>query len=96
MGQLTTAQRIFCVQQYYKNDRSLNQVLRLFAVEFPGRAPPTKRTIKQNVKKFETHGTLLNRNKGNSGGPRTVRTEERLQQVRDYFENNGNRNVFTF
>ena len=52
MGPLSIEKRIFCVQQYYITDKSLIQVLRLFSIQYPERALPTKRTIKQNVKKF--------------------------------------------
>ena len=42
----------------------------------------------KNVKKYQTYGTSHNRNKENSGLPRTARTEENIQVVREDFENN--------
>jgi hypothetical protein len=35
-----------------------------FAERFPNRRPPDKRTIVRNFKKYESHATSHNRNKG--------------------------------
>ena len=58
---------------------------------FPQRfnhVPPCKKAIQQNIKKYHSHGTSLDRNKGNSGRRRTARSEENIEQVRNMLENN--------
>ena len=47
-----------------------------------------KKIIQQNVKKYHSHGTSLNRNKKNSGRRRTAGSEENIERVRNMLENN--------
>ena len=53
-----------------------------FALEFPGRAPPVKTTIRKIVNKFSDKGTVHNQNAFNSGRHRTTRTPENVERVR--------------
>ena len=53
-------------------------------------APPSKKTIQQNVEKSSSHGTNLNRNKEYSARRRTARSEENIELVRNKLENNPN------
>ena len=53
-----------------------------FPERFPERKPPAAQTIWENVRKYQEHGTSLNRNKGNSGRKRTGRSEENIAAVR--------------
>jgi hypothetical protein len=57
-----------------------------FGERFPERQPPALKTIWVNVRKFSEHGTILNRNKGNSGRKRTGRLEENIEAVRQRLE----------
>ena len=50
--------------------------------------PPCKKSIQQKVTKHRSHGTSLNRNKGNSGSRRTACSEEDIKAVRNILENN--------
>ena len=43
---------------------------------------------RQNVKKYCSHGTSLNRNKENSGRRRTAHSEKNIERVRSMLENN--------
>ena len=61
MGQYTVEQRVFLVRKYYET-HSYAEVQRLFRLQFPDRDPPDKKNIWRNVKKYEDHGTSLNRN----------------------------------
>ena len=81
MLQLTTEQRVFVVKKFHEN-RSLQATQNAFREAFHERDPPAKTTIWANVKKYQDHGTSLNRNKGPSGRRRTVRTEESIEAVR--------------
>ena len=87
--QFTGAERSFMVKVYYET-RSPTEVQRQFGIHFPNRPVPTKPTILNNVKKYENHGTSLNRNKGNSGRPRTVRTPQNIQTVQNELTRNPN------
>ena len=51
---------------------------------------PCKKTIRQNVTKYCSHGMSLNRNKENSGRQRTAQSEENIELVRKILENNSN------
>ena len=73
MPQLTTQQRIWiCLKMAPGN--TATQVRRNWAPQFPSVDPPTVKTIRKNYQKYQQHGMSLNRNKGNSDRPRTVRT----------------------
>ena len=81
MGQFTAEQRIFMVL-HYKRTQSLVAVQNAFRQRFPDRNPPSKVTILQNFRKYSEHGTSLNRNKNNSGRPRTARSPANILAVR--------------
>ena len=87
MPQLTTAERTFIVSKYFET-KSIPEVLRLFEIAFPHRNVPSSSTIWRNVRKYQQHGTSLNRNKGNSGRRRTGRSEANIQAVREQLQNN--------
>ena len=46
------------------------------------RRPPALKKIWANVRKFSARGTILNRNKGNSGRHRTGKSEANIEEVR--------------
>ena len=64
--QLTKDQRIFIVLQF-KETKSCEQVRRTFNEKFPQRNSPTKKTVYRTFKKFNEHGSILNRNKATKG-----------------------------
>ena len=57
----------------YHEIRSITDVQEAFRQRFHDRNPPAKRTIENNVKKYEKEGTSLNLNKQRSGRRRTTR-----------------------
>ncbi|CAG9792704.1 unnamed protein product [Diatraea saccharalis] len=78
----TGPQRAYCVKQFYLNNFSLITVRRLFRVEYglhDSSQCPSAPLIKKWVKKFEETGSTLNVKQ--TGGPRTSRSEENVQQV---------------
>ena len=85
MVQLTTEQRIFIVVNFVRT-QSAPAVVDLFQQRFPDRNPPAPSTIMRNVWKYSNHGTSLNRNRGNSGRRRSVRTAENINAVRDVLQ----------
>ena len=87
MGQYIVEQRVFIVRKYYKT-HSYAEVQRLLRLQFPGRDPPDKKNIWRNVKKYEDHGTSLNRNLNNSVRKRTGRSEINIDAVHDELINN--------
>ena len=78
--QLTKDQRIFILLKF-KETKSCKQVRRTFIEKFPQRNSPTKKTVYRTVKKFNKHGSIVNRNKGNSGRKITQRTEDNIELV---------------
>ena len=81
MVQLTTEQRTYLIKTFYET-RSLQITCESFRERFPERQAPALKTVWANVRKFEAHGTCLNRNKGNSGRRRTGRWERNIEAVR--------------
>ena len=80
MVQLSTEQRIFVVKTFQET-KSLQATQDAFRAAFRDREPPAKKTIWANVKKYETHGTSLNRNRGHSGRRRTARSAANIDAV---------------
>jgi hypothetical protein len=84
-----TAVAVMCVSCLWSSaDQSLVAVQNAFRQRFPGRNPPSKSTILQNFRKYSEHGTSLNRNKNNSGRPRTARSQQNIAAVRRLLEQN--------
>lgn len=85
--QLTDEQRIFVVEVYFAT-RSIVEIQNRFRQRFQNRQPPTKRSIKKLVKKFQERGTVENQNAGRSGRLRTTRTGANIDRVRVAIEAN--------
>ncbi len=64
------------------------ETIRLFQVEFPNSRVRVRHTVDYNYNKYLTYGTSENRNKGNSGRPRTVRTEANIELIREALQEN--------
>ena len=75
---------VFIVENSFER-KSYISVQATFWQQF-NQAPPCKKTIEQNITKYCSHETSLNRNKENYGRQRTARCEE----VRNVLENNTN------
>ena len=86
MVQLTPEQRIFVVKNYHET-RSFQATQNAFAATFPYRAAPTKKTIWSNVKKYQDHGTSLNRNRDTQGGVGLQEVEKTLQPCDSNWQN---------
>ena len=74
----------FCCRKIFRK----KEVHRSSSSQRFNHAPSSKKTIQQNVKKYRSHGTSLNRNKENSGRRRTALSEENIERVRNMLENN--------
>ena len=86
--QISKEERCFVVEKYFER-KSYIPVKAAFRQRF-NQVPPCKKTIQQNVTKYRSHGTSLNRNKENSGRRRTGRSEEVIELFRNILENNPN------
>ncbi len=80
LPQFTTAERVFMVNKYI-DTKSPTETIRLFALQFPNSRIPDRKTILRNYTKYIIHGQSTNRNKGNSGRRRTVRTPANINRV---------------
>ena len=76
---LRSKERLWCYlitkQKPITNKTSIYQ-------RFPNRRPPDKRTIVRNSQKYQRHASSQNRNKGNSGRPKVVRSQQNVDAVR--------------
>ena len=89
MPRLTQDQRIWVVLEMSPVQNAL-QVRRSWRNHWPGIPAPSTVTIKNNYLKSANHGTSLNRNRGNSGRPRTARSQQNIAIVRRSLRRNEN------
>lgn len=82
MVQFTVDQRVLIVSKYLET-KSYAAVIEAFTQRFPDRRPPSNMTIHRNVAKYLANGTSLNLNKIRSGRPRSARTPENIEAVRE-------------
>ena len=66
MVNYSKVEKVFRVTEFIRT-KSCQRVRLDYAVRFPGRDPPSTTVIQFNYKKFQENGTILNRNKNNSG-----------------------------
>ena len=85
--QLTTQQRIYVVTEFTRTN-SITSVQRSFAAVFPGRRPPTDKTIKKLMQKFQDRGTVENQNAGRSGRRRSTWTPQNIDLIEQALLNN--------
>ena len=90
MPRLTVEQRTWICVEMSRVDSS-REVVRRWAAFWPDIPPPTRRAVSKLYRKFLEYGTCHNRNKGNSGRSRTVRSEENVERVRQALIENGSR-----
>lgn len=92
MERWSVQQRIVCVRSYYKTN-SVIKVQRLYRRQFNiGRHGhvPSRNIILAWVRKFEENGSVLD---VKHGAPRTVRTPENVETVREAFERSPRRSA---
>ena len=81
MAQLTVHQRSFIIETWLKS-HSVLRTHRSFQNNFGFRV--SKSGIKKIIAKWREHSVVhINRNRGNSGRPKTVRTDENIRIVQD-------------
>ena len=78
--QLTKEQRIF-IEVEYGAMKNCGQVIRAFKETLPEMNSLDMKSVYRSVRKFNEHGNILNRNKGNSGRKITQRTEDNIAIV---------------
>ena len=85
--QLTKEHRVFVVNTFNETNltKNVNTVMERFIRTYEKTL--TTKTVR-TILKFQEHGTILNRNKGNSGGLITNRTAENIELVRNEIEEN--------
>lgn len=83
--QYTTQQRIRIVEAYFAT-KSVVLTQRQYRRHFVRTKVPDRRTIIRLVAKFRETGSVANANKGHSGRPRSVKTPNNIQNLRDRLE----------
>lgn len=76
---LTTEQRVFVLQTWWKHDHSYSDVCDLFVERFPNVEPPSRQGIHKLNSRFEQTGSVAELPR--SGRPTSVCTEENLNVV---------------
>ena len=81
-------QRVFVVNvvNTFNETKNVNTVMERFIRTYERTL--TAKTVRKTILKFQEHGTILNRNKGNSGRLITKRTAENIELVRHEIEEN--------
>ncbi|KAF2351627.1 Protein of unknown function DUF4817 [Trinorchestia longiramus] len=90
--QLTKEQRIFIVLEY-ETTKNCEQVRRAFNETFPERNSPDKKTVYCTARKFNEHGSISNRYKGNLGRKIIQRTENNIAIVQRAITENSRTSV---
>jgi hypothetical protein len=78
--QFSSQERAFMVEAYI-DTKDARDAKRRFQRRYPNRIGPSLRTIRRNYHKYINHGTSTNRNKNNSGRPRSARTLQNVAAV---------------
>ena len=87
--QFTLEERVFMVVTYCQTGSQV-ETLNRFRVQFPNSRLPSRHTVNKNYRKYIEYGTSTNRNSGNSGRRRTVRTPANIELVRQALQENPN------
>ena len=85
--QFSGDQRSFMVLSYNRS-RSPTETRARFMRQFPGIRPPNRTTVLRNFLKYRSFATSLNRNRGNSGRPRSGRPQRNIAAVRQELNRN--------
>lgn len=80
MPRLSDDQRLF-VYKLKVRDVPYPQIATQYAAQFPGGIVPCRHTVTRIYQKMEDHKVLIDRHKGNSGRPRTGRSDDNILQV---------------
>ena len=90
MSQISKQERAFVVEKIF-GKKKLQYIA--FQAAFQQRfnqTLPCKRTVQQNVNKYRSHRSSLNRNKESSGRRRSARSEYNIELVKNILKNNTN------
>ena len=79
---LTVVQRTHIVKLYYENARNASQTVRQFRKDFPIYKSLSHNTVLALISKFETHGTVKDIAKYNSGRKKSVRVPAIINAVK--------------
>ena len=75
------------IMEAYFATKSLIHTQRQFRRDFPSRNAPTRATILHLLNKFWETGSVHDKNKGQSGRPRSARTDPNINYVREHLAN---------
>lgn len=83
--------RAFCIRAYYRNGDSIVIAQRLYRAEFNVRNAPKDDTIRKWIRMFENTGSSVKIR--NQGRPRSVRTQQTIDEVRVSVRQNPSQSV---
>ena len=82
---MSKVERTFLVETFFES-KSYIAVQAALWQRF-NQVPPCRKIIQQNVAKYRSHGTSLNRNKENFGRRMTAHSDVNIELVRNILEN---------
>jgi transposase len=80
---LSTEERAFTLQMWWKSDQNYEDVRRTFVVKFKHTQPPCRQAIYKLNRRIEATGSVADLPR--SGRPKSVTSEENLQLVAETF-----------
>ncbi|XP_044762467.1 uncharacterized protein LOC123319508 [Coccinella septempunctata] len=83
--------RAFCIRAYYRNGDSIVSAQRLYRAEFHVRNAPKDDTIRKLIRMFENTGSSVKIH--HPGRPRSVRTQQAIEEVRVSVRQNPSQSV---
>lgn len=83
--------RAFCIRAYYRNGDSIVSAQRLYRAEFNVRNAPKDDTIRKWIRMFENTGSSVKMH--HPGRPRSVRTQQAIEEVRVSVRQNPSQSV---
>ena len=89
--EFTPEMKLFVVLEKEKGT-TYPRLVEMFGQKLPDKKPPSRVGVYKMRKGLQTNQTLLDRRTTNSGGGKSIRTEENIQMVKDYLEAEVERN----
>lgn len=81
MERYTTEQRVFIVEEYFKNKVTLVATVRTFRTKYGRNIDLTSSTVKRLIEKFKKTGSTGDAK--HTGRPKTSRSDVNIEAVRD-------------
>ncbi|XP_029679923.1 uncharacterized protein LOC115245655 [Formica exsecta] len=93
MNALSIEEKIFLIEYFYSKGKNYAETYRGFRSKYGSKKVSSQTILRSIIDNFIIHGTLNDRRHDLPGPSRTVTTEEKIDEVREYFEVNPNSSI---